>query len=40
MVESGARYFIPINISGLVVFDSRTEKTDKSGKLLVDRLES
>ena len=30
--------FLPLRISVLVVSDSRTEKTDKSGKLLVDRL--
>ncbi|MFQ5660092.1 MAG: molybdenum cofactor biosynthesis protein B [Gammaproteobacteria bacterium] len=35
-----AREFIPLNIAVLVVSDSRTEKTDKSGKLLVDRLTS
>lgn len=29
----------PLNIAVLVVSDSRTEKTDKSGKLLVRRLE-
>ncbi len=30
--------FIPINIAVLTVSDSRTEETDKSGKLLCDRL--
>ena len=30
--------FLPLRISVLVVSDSRTEKTDKSGKLLVERL--
>ena len=30
--------FLPLKISVLVVSDSRTEKTDKSGKLLVERL--
>ena len=30
--------FLPLRISVLVVSDSRTEKTDKSGKLLVGRL--
>ena len=30
--------FLPLSISVLVVSDSRTEKTDKSGKLLVERL--
>jgi molybdenum cofactor biosynthesis protein B len=34
------RAFIPLNISVLVISDSRTDKTDKSGKLLVDRLEA
>ena len=33
------RTFIPLNIAVLVVSDSRTDKTDKSGKLLVERLE-
>ena len=33
------RAFIPLNIAVLVVSDSRTEKTDKSGKLLVEKLE-
>jgi molybdopterin adenylyltransferase len=33
------RPFLPLNIAILVVSDSRTEATDKSGKLLVDRLE-
>jgi molybdenum cofactor biosynthesis protein B len=32
------RKFIPLNIAVLVVSDSRTEKTDKSGKLLESRL--
>ena len=35
-----AREFKPLNICVLVVSDSRTEKTDKSGKLLVSRLEA
>lgn len=30
--------FIPLNIAVLVISDSRTEKTDKSGKLLQQRL--
>lgn len=34
------RAFKPLNICVLVVSDSRTEKTDKSGKLLVARLEA
>lgn len=33
------RQFIPLQIAVLVVSDSRTEKTDKSGKLLVGRLQ-
>ncbi len=32
------RPFKPLNIAVLIVSDSRTEKTDKSGKLLVERL--
>jgi molybdenum cofactor biosynthesis protein B len=31
---------LSLNVTVLVVSDSRTEKTDKSGKLLVERLES
>lgn len=38
MPPSKERHFIPLNIAVLVVSDSRSEKTDKSGKLLVDRL--
>ena len=34
------RTFIPIRIAILTVSDSRTEATDKSGKLLCDRLQS
>lgn len=37
MTES-TRPFKPLNIAVLIVSDSRTEKTDKSGKLLVERL--
>ena len=33
-----AREFIPLNIAVLTVSDSRTEETDKSGALLVQRL--
>ena len=33
-----ARQFIPLQIAVLVASDSRTEKTDKSGKLLVERI--
>lgn len=36
---SNEREFIPLNISVLIVSDSRTDKTDKSGKLLVERLQ-
>jgi len=32
------RSFVPLNIAVLTVSDSRNEDTDKSGKLLVDRL--
>lgn len=32
--------FVPLNIAVLTVSDSRTEATDKSGALLVERLES
>lgn len=32
------REFRPLNIAVLVVSDTRTDKTDKSGKLLVERL--
>ncbi|MCK5366066.1 MAG: molybdenum cofactor biosynthesis protein B [Gammaproteobacteria bacterium] len=34
------REFIPLNIAVLTISDSRTEATDKSGALLVGRLES
>ncbi len=34
------RSFQPLNVAVLTVSDSRTEATDKSGQLLVDRLES
>ncbi len=33
------RDFVPLNIAILTVSDSRTEENDKSGKLLVSRLE-
>ena len=33
------REFIPLNIAVLTVSDSRTEETDTSGRLLIDRLE-
>ena len=35
---SDANEFRPVNIAVLTVSDSRNEQTDKSGKLLVDRL--
>jgi len=38
MSAPAERQFIPLNIAVLVVSDSRTEKTDKSGRLLVERL--
>ena len=34
------REFIPLKIAVLTISDSRTEETDKSGKLLVERAES
>ncbi len=34
------RQFIPLNIAVLVVSDSRTEKTDKSGRMLETRLKA
>ena len=37
-MPEGPREFIPLQIAVLIVSDSRTEKTDKSGRLLVDRL--
>ncbi len=39
-MTDNARPFKPLNIAVLIVSDSRTEKTDKSGKLLVERLTS
>jgi len=33
------REFIPLNIAVLTVSDSRTEETDTSGRILIDRLE-
>ena len=38
MSEKSDRQFIPLQIAVLVVSDSRTDKTDKSGKLLAERL--
>lgn len=32
------RQFIPLNIAVMTVSDTRTEETDKSGQLLIDRL--
>ena len=40
MAASNEREFIPLGIAVLTITDTRTEETDKSGKLLVDRLES
>ncbi len=37
--QTGTRELIPLNIAILTVSDSRTEETDKSGHLLVSRLE-
>ena len=34
-----ARNFLPVSIAILTVSDSRTEKEDKSGLLLADRIE-
>jgi molybdopterin adenylyltransferase len=34
------RHFLPLNIAVLTVSDSRTEETDTSGKLLVERLQA
>ena len=36
--DGNARDFVPLNIAVLIVSDSRDESTDKSGKLLVERL--
>ena len=36
--EKKERRFVPLDIAVLTVSDSRTEETDKSGRLLVDRL--
>jgi molybdenum cofactor biosynthesis protein B len=38
MSERARREFIPLNIAILVISDSRDETTDKSGKLLAERL--
>jgi molybdenum cofactor biosynthesis protein B len=38
--QSKEREFVALNIAVLTVSDSRTEETDKSGKLLADRLQA
>lgn len=38
--DNTEREFVPLNIAVLTVSDSRTEATDKSGQLLVERLEA
>lgn len=38
-MSDNKRSFIPLSIAVLTISDSRTEKTDKSGRLLVARLE-
>jgi molybdenum cofactor biosynthesis protein B len=40
VTEKKPRELLPLNIAVLVVSDSRTEKTDKSGKLLAERVEA
>lgn len=40
MARDESRDFVPLVIGVLVVSDSRTDKTDKSGRLLVERLEA
>jgi molybdenum cofactor biosynthesis protein B len=40
VTANGARPFKPLRIAVLTVSDTRTEATDKSGALLVDRLKS
>lgn len=40
MTEGKERRFIPVNIAVLTISDSRTEADDKSGSLLVKRLQS
>jgi len=39
MTDNSQTELIPLNIVVLVISDSRTDKTDKSGRLLSDRLE-
>ena len=38
--RAGGRGFLALNIAVLTVSDSRTEETDKSGRLLAERLEA
>ncbi|MFQ5634605.1 MAG: molybdenum cofactor biosynthesis protein B [Gammaproteobacteria bacterium] len=38
--DNAERRFVPLNIAVLTVSDSRTEETDKSGRVLVERLEA
>ena len=38
--SSGPRSFIPVKIAILTVSDTRTLEDDKSGQILVDRLEA
>lgn len=38
--STGPREFVALNIAVLTVSDSRNEQTDKSGKLLADRLQA
>jgi molybdenum cofactor biosynthesis protein B len=40
MAEGKERRFIPVNIAVLTISDSRTEADDKSGSLLVNRLQA
>ena len=38
MAAQNEREFIPLGIAVLTISDTRNEETDKSGKLLVDRV--
>ncbi|MGB5590660.1 MAG: molybdenum cofactor biosynthesis protein B [Gammaproteobacteria bacterium] len=38
--DKGAREFLPLHIAVLTVSDTRNDTTDKSGKLLVDRVQA
>jgi len=40
VVEETMTELTPLNIVVLIISDTRTEKTDKSGRLLIERLES